>query len=136
MPHIVVECSRNVEEDIELDGLLDVLRDTALETGVFPLGGLRVRAFVAERYRVADCHPDNGYVHVTAFVGHGRPLDVRRHASEQLFAALCAHLDGVYRRRPLAISFNMQELHSQLNFKRNNLHEYVRSRRETGETHG
>lgn len=130
MPHLIVEYSANVEEDIRLDALLDALHRAALDTGVFPAGGLRTRAHRTEHYRIADCHPDNAFVHVTAVVGHGRPLDVRRRAGEQLFAALTGHLDDLYRRRPLAISFNMQEFHPDLNFKQNNLHEHVQYRRE------
>ena len=128
MPHLIVEYSANIEHAIALDGLLDKLHASAAHSGVFPLGGLRVRAVRIDRYRIADCHPDNGYVHVTALVGHGRPLDVRERAGAELFAALTAHLDGVFASRPLAISLNMQELHPQLNFKKNNLHEHVRRR--------
>jgi len=39
-----------------------------------------------------------------------------------------AHLDGLFRARPLAISFYMQESDPDLNFKKNNLHEYVQER--------
>lgn len=130
MPHLIVEYSRNVEADIELDALLDALYDAAVGSGLFPLGGLRVRAHAADRYRIADRHPDNGFVHVTALVGHGRPLDLRERACEQLFAALTEHLDPVFRRSALAISFNMQEFHPRLNFKKNNLHEHVKARRQ------
>ncbi len=129
MPHLFVEYSANIEQKIALDDLLDKLHESALDTGVFPLGGIRVRAHRMERYRIADCHPDNGYVHVTALLGHGRPLDLRQRVGEQLFATLTEHLDSLFREAPLAISFNIQELHPQLNFRKNNLHEYVRSER-------
>jgi 5-carboxymethyl-2-hydroxymuconate isomerase len=35
----------------------------------------------------------------------------------------------LYERSPLAISLNIQESHPVLNFKKNNLHEYVKKRR-------
>lgn len=130
MPHLIVEYSANVEALIALPELLDTLRDTALATGVFPLGGLRVRAHCMEHYRIADCHPDNGYVHMTAWIGHGRALDVKQRAGQQLFAALTRHLAPVFEARPLAISFNVQEFHPDLNFKQNNLHRYVAQRLE------
>jgi len=129
LPHLFVEYSANVEEAIALDTLLDKLRDAALASGVFPLGGLRVRAQSMQHYRIADCHPDNGYVHVTATIGHGRPLDVKQRVGEALFAVITEHLAGVFEQSPLAISFNIQEFHPQLNFKQNNLHRYVRLRR-------
>ena len=130
MPHLIIEYSSNVEERLDLDGLMDALYRAALDSGVFPLGGLRVRAHRAEHYRVADCDPENGFVHVTALIGHGRPLDVRQRAGEQLFGALTDHLAALYDEAPLAISFNIQEFHPELSFKKNNLHEYVARRRE------
>jgi len=37
-------------------------------------------------------------------------------------------LQSLYEQSPLAISLNMQEFHPLLNFKQNNLHEYVKRR--------
>lgn len=128
MPHLIVEYSANIEQEIALDALLDKLHACALATGVFPIGGLRVRAHRADAYRIADLAPDNGFVHVTALIGHGRPLDVQQRAGQELLAALSEHLDALFAKRPLAISLNIQEMHPVLNFKKNNLHEYVKRR--------
>jgi len=128
LPHLIIEYSANIEDQIGLDELLDKLHATALATGVFPLGGLRIRAHRTDRYRIADNDPQNGFVHMTALIGHGRALDVQQRAGEQLFATLTAHLDPLYRHSPLAISLNIQEFHPLLNFKQNNLHEHVKRR--------
>lgn len=128
MPHLIIEYSANIEDQIALDALLDKLHTCALGTGVFPLGGLRVRAHRADAYRIADKAPDNGFVHITALIGHGRPLDVQQRAAEELFAVLTKHLEPLYANSPLALSLNVQEFHPVLNFKKNNLHEYVKRR--------
>ena len=128
MPHLIVEYSANIEDQISLDALLDKLHTCALHTGVFPLGGLRVRAHRADAFRIADKAPDNGFVHVTALIGHGRPLDVQQRAAEELFAVLTKHLEPLFEKSPLALSLNVQEFHPVLNFKKNNLHEYVKRR--------
>jgi len=128
LPHLIVEYSANIEDQIALDALLDKLHTCALGTGVFPLGGLRVRAHRADHFRIADKAPDNGFVHVTALIGHGRPLDVQQRAAEELFAVLTKHLEPLYEKSPLALSLNVQEFHPVLNFKKNNLHEYVKRR--------
>jgi 5-carboxymethyl-2-hydroxymuconate isomerase len=128
LPHLIVEYSANVEARLGLDALLDKLHACALRTGVFPVGGLRVRAHRADAYRIADLSPDNGFVHVTALIGHGRPLDVQQRAGEELLAALAEHLEPLFATSPLALSLNVQELHPVLNFKKNNLHEYVKRR--------
>jgi 5-carboxymethyl-2-hydroxymuconate isomerase len=128
LPHLIVEYSANLEQKIALDALLDKLHACALATGVFPIGGLRVRAHRADAYRIADLSPDNGFVHVTALIGHGRPLDVQQRAGQELLATLTEHLDSLFANSPLAISLNVQEMHPVLNFKKNNLHEYVKRR--------
>jgi 5-carboxymethyl-2-hydroxymuconate isomerase len=128
LPHLIVEYSANIEDQIALDALLDKLHTSALATGVFPIGGLRVRAQRTDHYRIADLFRDNGFVHVTAMIGQGRPLDVQQRAAEELFATLTEHLDSLYATSPLAISLNLQEL-PVLNFKKNNLHAYVKRRK-------
>jgi 5-carboxymethyl-2-hydroxymuconate isomerase len=128
MPHLIVEYSANLEDRIDRDALLDRLHAVALDTGLFPIGGVRIRTYRADHYRIADCAPDNAFVHVTAMVGSGRSLEKRKAASEQIFAALCEALAPLQEASPLAISFNMQEFDPVLNFKKNNLHEFVEKR--------
>lgn len=128
MPHLIVEYSANLEPVLDLDALLDRLHATAIETGMFPLGGIRIRAHRTDRYRIADCAPENAFVHVTAIVGAGRPLDKRETVSATLFDAICEELESIFDTSPVAISFNMREFDSVLNFKKNNLHDYVKRR--------
>ncbi|MCP5266524.1 MAG: 5-carboxymethyl-2-hydroxymuconate Delta-isomerase [Burkholderiaceae bacterium] len=129
MPHIIIEYSANLREAIRLPALIDHLHATALTTGVFPLGGTRTRAAERTHYRIADGHPDNGFVHVTLRIGHGRDLPTRERAGRTIFDALCEFLGPVYETRPLGISFEVQELDPVLNFKQNNLHDYVAARK-------
>ena len=63
--------------------------------------------------------------------GHGRPLEIRRAFGETLFAALCDLLEPVSSTSPLAISFEIQEIHPELTWKKNNLRDFM-ARREGG----
>ena len=128
MPHIVIEYSSNLRDRLGLDALIERLHATAIGTGVFPLGGARTRAVERTHYRIADGHPDNAFVHVTLRIGHGRDPETKRRAAQAVFDALCEHLGPLYERIPLGISFELQESDPVLNFKKNNLHEYVRAR--------
>jgi 5-carboxymethyl-2-hydroxymuconate isomerase len=128
MPHIVLEYSDNLKSRIDLRALVDALHHSALSTGIFPLGGLRTRAEERTIYRIADGHPDNAFVHVTMWVGHGRSAQTKQRAAQQVFEALVAFLKPCFDESPLGISLNMQELDEVLNFKHNNLHEYVKRR--------
>lgn len=126
MPHLIVEYSSNLEPQMDLDALLAKLRDRAVGTGVFPLGGIRVRAERRDRYLVADGAPGNGFVHLTARVGHGRDAATRRAAAEALFEVLERHMQPIFDQQGLGLSFEMVEIDPVTSLKRNNLHERLR----------
>ena len=45
MAHIVIEYSANLRGQFDLDGFLRTVHGAALATGVFPIGGIRTRAY-------------------------------------------------------------------------------------------
>ena len=128
MPHIVLEYSANLSAQLDFRAFLESLRDSALATGVFPLGGIRVRAFQADHYLIADGHADNAFVHITLRVGHGRDLETRKRACEAIFVTACDFLQPLYDRSQLGISLEMQEIDAVLTAKKNNLHDFVKRR--------
>ena len=134
MPHIVVEYSANLGDRLDLPGLLDRLHATALSTGVFPIGGARTRAAERRHYRIADGHPDNGFVHVSLMIGAGRDLDTKKRASQAIFDALVAHTAALFSRSPLGLTLEVRELDPDLSYKHNNLHDYVKARQAGKET--
>jgi 5-carboxymethyl-2-hydroxymuconate isomerase len=129
MAHVLIEYSANLRDQLDLQRLVDALHSAALATGIFPIGGLRTRAYASDCYRIADGDASNTFVHVSVRVGHGRDLQTRRSACEQIFEAACAALAEAFARLPLGISVEMQEIDPELSFKKNNLHDYVKSRR-------
>jgi len=129
MAHIVIEYSAGLRERLPLPEFLAAVHQAALATGIFPIGGLRTRAYEAQQYVIADGDPDNAFVHLSLKVGHGRDLETRKRACEAIFEAACRHLASIYESQPLAISLEMQEIDPVLTFKKNNLHERVKRRR-------
>lgn len=127
MPHLIVEYSSNLEAQMDLDGLMTKLRDRAVASGVFPLGGIRVRGERRDRYVVADGAPENGFVHLTARIGHGRDAETRRAAAQALFEVLASHMQPIFDERGLGLSFEMVEVDPVTSLKKNNLHERLRS---------
>jgi 5-carboxymethyl-2-hydroxymuconate isomerase len=133
MAHLVIEYSANLRgpdlrELFDLDDFLRAVHGAALATGVFPIGGIRTRAYEAQHYVIADGHPDNAFVHLSLKVGHGRDAETRKKACEAIFAVACQQLAAVYERVPLGIALEMQEIDPVLTFKKNNLHEHVKRR--------
>jgi 5-carboxymethyl-2-hydroxymuconate isomerase len=128
MAHIVIEYSANLLGQFDLDGFARAVHGAALATGVFPIGGIRTRAYEAKHYVIADGNPDNAFVHISLRVGHGRDVDTRKRACEAIFAVACQQLGAVFECVPLGIALEMQEIDPVLTFKKNNLHEYVKQR--------
>lgn len=133
MPHFRVEYSRNLEAALDVPVLFDRLTDVAAGTGVFPLAGIRCRALPRDAYRIADGHPDNGFVHVELRVGAGRDVSTLRRAGEAVFGALKDQMEGLLARQPIALSFEIAEIHPDLNFKAGNIRAHMKMRAETAE---
>ena len=128
MPHLIIEYSANLERDLNLPELIDTVHAVAAAIDAFPLAGLRTRAARRDHYRIADGHADNSFIHVLLRIGHGRPLEVRQEAGATLFTALTEYLAPISACRPLAISFEMQELDPVLNYKTGNIREHMAAR--------
>lgn len=128
MPHFQVEYSKNIEGDLNVPELLDVLTDAAVETGVFPLAGVRARASVRDHFRVADGHPDNGFLHINLRIGAGRTVEVRKAAGQAVFDKVAAYLKPLIESRPMNLSLEISEIHPDLNFKVTNLRDRMAAR--------
>lgn len=123
MPHITVEYSANLEADLSPRRLVDALHRAALETGVFPVGGLRTRAERRDIYAVADGDPDNAFVAVVARIGQGRDAATRRRVAEALMRVLERETADAFARRGLGLTVEVQEIDGAASLKTNNLHE-------------
>lgn len=126
MPHLNIEYSANLEPALDVQALVDRIHETALDTGIFPLGGVRTRAEARKYYRIANGDPNAGYIHMMVRIGPGRDMETRRNAGERIFAALCDFTDGLYRSRPLALSFELHEIPPDMAWRKNNLHELLK----------
>lgn len=122
MPHLNIEYSANIADVIDIQGLVDRIHETALATGIFPLGGVRTRAEARNYYRIANGDPRAGYIHMMVRIGSGRDTETRRNAGEWIFQALCDFTSAVYETRPLALSFELQEIPPDMAWRKNNLH--------------
>ncbi|AZE68047.1 5-carboxymethyl-2-hydroxymuconate delta-isomerase [Pseudomonas synxantha] len=125
MPHFIAEYTDNLEQQADLPGLFEKVHRVLGDSGVFPLGGIRSRGVRLDTWRMADGKHDYAFVHMTLKVGHGRDLATRQAVAEALFGVITAHFAELQAQRLLALSFEMVELHPQLNFKQNNVHAFL-----------
>ena len=62
MPHFTIEYSANLDGVVDMAALCEIVRRAAIQTGIFPPGGIRVRAVRCEHYAIADAKPDNAFL--------------------------------------------------------------------------
>ena len=127
MPHFIAEYTDNIERQADLPGLFERVHRVLGDSGVFPLGGIRSRGVRLDTWRMADGKHDYAFVHMTLKVGHGRDLTTRQAVAEAVFAVITTHFAELQAQRLLALSFEMVELHAQLNFKQNNVHAFLKN---------
>jgi 5-carboxymethyl-2-hydroxymuconate isomerase len=123
--HIVIEHSSNLRRQLNLPKFVEAMRQAALATGIFPVGGMRARAYESDSDGDAGRHPDHTFVHLRISVGQGRDHASRRQACEEIFAAACEQLREVHARAPLGISVEMQERDPDARIKQGNIRDYV-----------
>jgi 5-carboxymethyl-2-hydroxymuconate isomerase len=126
MPHFTLEYSGNLDARIDMGKVVELVRKAAVETGIFPLGGIRVRAIRCEHYAIADGNPDLGFLAMVLRLGEGRDLATRKKAGEHVFRALSAYLDPVFAESKFALSFDMQINDKETSWKRNNIHDVLK----------
>ncbi len=127
MPHFTIEYSANLEPRVDMGKVCEVVRKAAVETGIFPLGGIRVRAIRCEHFAIADGRPNHAFLAMVLRLGEGRDLIARKKAGEHIFKALSSHLDPVFAGAKFALSFDMQINDKETSWKRNNIHEALKA---------
>ena len=126
MPHFTIEYSANLDARVDMGAVVELVRKAAVETGIFPLGGIRVRTVLCEHYAIADGNPHLGFLDMVLRLGEGRDLATRKQAGEHIFKALSAYLEPVFKQAKFALSFDMQINDKETSWKRNNIHEALK----------
>jgi 5-carboxymethyl-2-hydroxymuconate isomerase len=127
MPHFTLEYSANLDTRLDMAEVVEVVRKAAVESGIFPLGGIRVRAIRCEHYAIADGNPQFGFLAMVLRLGEGRDLATRKKAGEHIFRILSAYLDPVFAQSKFALSFDMQVNYKETSWKRNNIHDLLKA---------
>ena len=126
MPHFTIEYSANLDGRLDIGAVVELVRNAAVQTGIFPLGGIRVRAIRCEHYAIADGRKNFGFLDMVLRLGEGRDLATRQKAGEHIFKVLSAYLDPVFANSKFALSFDMQINDKETSWKRNNIHEALK----------
>lgn len=126
MAHVTIEWTANLEGEIDLAGLMRLVADDMRlnADGVFPVGGIRVRAYRVTDYVIADgAGPDDAFINLDVKMGVGRSAEFRQRYFDALFARIRDFLGDLFDRRPLALSLYVAEVDG---WKHNSIHKRLK----------
>ncbi|MCP1232151.1 5-carboxymethyl-2-hydroxymuconate Delta-isomerase [Acetobacter indonesiensis] len=126
MPHLSLEYSANLRGKIDFTELCIKLRDAVLGTGLFEIGAIRVRAFEASAWAVADALPENGFVDMSFRIGKGRSQEEKKRAGEVIFSTATNAVFRLLETQNFALSLEIREIESTLSWKKNAMHDRLR----------
>ena len=128
MPHLTIEYSANLGADLDLQGFCDHMRDVMHRSGVFPLGGIRVRGTRVDVCAVASGDAELAFIDMTLRMGMGRDEDARASVTEAVYAAAEAWLKPQIGNRPFALSLEVMEIEARFSEKRfNTIHQFLKN---------
>ena len=127
MPHLTIEYSANLATKTDLDALCRALHRAMLETGLFELGAIRVRALEAQHYAVADLLPENAFAALYLRIGAGRTADDKARAGQVIFDAATAALAPLFATPHFALTLEIIEVDPAVSWKKNAIHPRIRA---------
>ena len=132
MPHLIVLYSANLESETDMSALCRRIADAMLtvqdEQGqqVFPTGGVRVFAYPASHYAVADGQRDYAFVYLNLRMGRGRTAAIKQRAGETLLAAAKAHFEPLFATRYIGLTLQVDEGQEVFDAKHSTIHPLFR----------
>lgn len=109
-----------------MDDLCRWVHSAILQSGLFELGAVRVRALATEHYAVADMLPENAFIDMIFRVGKGRSVAALKQAGDDIFKAVSEKLNTLFETPHFALSFEIQEIDADLSWKKNAMHARLR----------
>jgi 5-carboxymethyl-2-hydroxymuconate isomerase len=125
MPHIQIDYSPNLEARLDIAALCRALRDAAVETGVLPLVGIRVRATACTHVVIADGSPDHAFLDISLRLRAGRSAEEKIRATAHIFAAAETFCAGALATSSLMLSFEMRDIDPDLSPKTSSIRRYL-----------
>lgn len=110
MPHLSYDHAAALGDLVDMGAFAGHMRRAMLETGLFPIGGIRVRGHAASSESVADGAPGWLWLDMQLRIGQGRSAADKSRATTALYAAARDFLEPRTGARPFALSLELREI--------------------------
>jgi 5-carboxymethyl-2-hydroxymuconate isomerase len=121
MPHLAIQHSKNISSE-SMQVLCDKLHAVMVDTKIYPLGGIRVRALPCPAVAIADRHPNNAFVDMVFRIATGRSEADKKKTGELLMQAAESHFADELASPHFALSLEIVEIDPVFSWKTNSIH--------------
>ena len=128
MPHVTIEYSSNLDTVIDMAAFCKGVKRAMMQSGLFELGAVRVRALRCESFAIADELAQNAFLDVSVRIGTGRNLGEKKKLGENLFTEMSDALAKQFAWPHFALSLEIREIDSELSWKKNSMHARLRGK--------
>lgn len=125
MAHFMIDYSKNLEERMDMSEFCDIIRRAAIETGIFPVAGIRVRATAVDHVSMADGNPDHAFLDLSVRLRAGRPQEAKEAATAHIFAAAEAQCKHLLNSSSFMLSMEMRDIDPALSPKTSSIRKYL-----------
>lgn len=128
MPHLVILYTSNLDDETDMGTLCRSLADAMLTVRdeanerVFPIGGVRVLAYPAAHYAVADGQRDYAFAYLNLRMGSGRSSVVKQNVGEILAAVAKAHFEPLLSKRYVGVTLQVDEGQEAFSARHSSIH--------------
>ncbi len=111
MPHLILECSKNLADAFDRRAVLLQLHQLMAGTGLFKLEDVKSRAVEYETFVVGNDVPEGAFVHLVIRILSGRTDEVKTHLSEAALNVLDHHLAQALAQWRCSITVEVSDMH-------------------------
>lgn len=105
MPNLVLEYSNSVDERVNVQGLLEDLHRTTLDSGLFELSSVKSRTLRCHNWLIGEEGDSLDFIHINFELLAGRTPEQKRALARELMAVLQEQASHVY-----SLTVNMRDM--------------------------
>ncbi len=117
MPHLTLEYTDNITQEIDFQGLFAQLHQILADVAGIPIANCKSRAICLSEYRITDGRPEHAFAHLMIRFLEGRAVNLKREIGTQSVEALRAAFEPSFGPFEMQVSAEIQDIERQMYHK-------------------
>ena len=126
MAHLIIQYSESLDSQVNMTNVCSAMSGVMQKTELFPLAGIRVRAYPVMHRSIADEHPENAFCDMNLRMGEGRTDLQKSRVGTDIMAAAEVEFSAQLANPNFALSLEIIVISKLLSWKKNSIHNRLR----------